>query len=92
MIKAIIVRVIIYTALAFAIGLYVGKANASYSTTLREEPAISIYQGIEKDTSVVVLQWPSGRTERLVIKNKDLKKGSMIWLNDRLNEHESREK
>lgn len=89
MIKQIILRVILYSALAYAFATVLGReARASNSLKLQdEEPAISVYQGTEKGTSVIVLQWMNGKTERLLFKNGD-KHGYILWFNERLREHE----
>lgn len=91
MIKAIIIRVIVFGSLAYAFGMLAAKPAKATPLTMHEEPAISIYQATEKDKSVIVLQWPSGKTDRLVIKNGD-KSGYLIWFNERLNAYERGEK
>lgn len=88
MIKQIVLRVIIYGTLAYAFATFLGKQAHADSLKLQdEEPAISVYQGTERGTSVVVLQWMNGKTERLVIKNGD-KQGYLLWFNERLEAHE----
>ena len=85
-----IFRVLTIAALAFAIGSLAAKSVRADNLDLKtDEPAISIYQGTELGTSVIVLQWLDGKTERLVIKNGDTQV-YLNWFNDRLNAHESR--
>jgi hypothetical protein len=84
MIRAIIIRFILYVAIALAF-TYTFKAKAE-SLNL-EEPAISIYQGTEPGTNVIVLQWPDGKTERLVIKKGERKDWEQ-WFRERLETHD----
>ncbi len=92
MIKQIILRIVLYGALAYAFCLSASKPAKAESLSLRDnEPKISIYQGTEKGTSVLVLQWPNGKIERLVFKDSD-KQGYLLWFNERLDSHEGIDK
>lgn len=58
-----------------------------------EEPNISIYQGTEKGTSVLVVEWPDGIRERLLYKDHTItvKDNTYIrWFNDRYDAYEKR--
>ncbi len=87
-IQLIIARIVVFAALAYAFGMLAAKNSKAEASnlTLKEDPAISVYQGTERGTSVIVLQWPDGKTERLVIKNGD-KEGFLVWFNERLDVH-----
>ena len=65
---------------------------AAYSVKAAE-PEISIYQGTEKNTEVLVLEWPDGTKDKLVYKTTDIKSGSdayINWFNDMYNKHEEK--
>lgn len=59
--------------------------NKSFEDTT-QEPQISVYQGSQPGTSVIVVKWPDGVVERLLYKNKDVAKGDtgyVTWFNQR---------
>ena len=90
MIRFIVIRVLFLLVTAFSVGMLLASmAKAESKAPYIREPLISIYQGTEKDTSVLVLQWPSGKIERLVIKNSDMKAGKHVeWFKERVKANE----
>ena len=57
-----------------------------------EDPSISILQGSDKTTSVIVVTWPDGVVDKLVYKNAESDRVNEYgkWLNDRSEEYKTR--
>ena len=82
-----LVCIAVYIVLILTTILYMSSAGAEQ----RDEPAISNYQGSESGTSVIVLEWPDGKVEKFIYKNKD--SGStnyLTWFNERYDAYEAR--
>lgn len=65
----------------------------AYALDQTSEPRISVFQGTEKGTSVIVVTWPDGVTERLKYNDKDVTSGEtgyLNWFNDRYEAYKKR--
>lgn len=81
-------RKYVYIICAFVITLLPG--SPALPGVPMVEPEISVYQGSEKGSSVLVLTWPNGNTQKLVFKDTYLNNGTedfMKWIDQRINEY-----
>lgn len=72
---------VVFVILALVFG-FLTKAQAY------EEPQISIYQGSEPKTSVIVVVWPDGVKETLKLQNNA--QGYTTWFEQRYDAYEKR--
>lgn len=57
------------------------------------EPTISILQGSDRNTSLVVVTWPDGKVDKLLYNNRDADRSEVYgkWFEDRLTDYERRQ-